>query len=81
MSDYDNQVGLWKRQPKKNEQGEIIDDPNKKYPNYTGNAMVNGTNYDAAAWLGINKTNPKQPDINIKLSIPKPKNNDEEQTF
>ena len=30
MSDYDNQVGLWKRQPKKNEQGEIIDDPNKK---------------------------------------------------
>ena len=24
MSDYDNQVGLWKRQPKKNEQGNCV---------------------------------------------------------
>jgi len=77
MSDYDNQLGLWKRQPKD------TDEPGKKYPNYTGNGMVDGKRKQIAAWLGINKTKDTQPDINIKVSDPQEKSqgNNEEQPF
>jgi hypothetical protein len=64
MSDYDNQIGLWKRQPKDS------DVAGKPYPHYTGKAQIAGESKQAAAWLNTNKTNDKQPDISIKLSDP-----------
>jgi len=76
MSDYDNSIALWKRQPKDS------DVAGKPYPNYTGKGQVNGKTKIAAAWLGINKTKDTQPDINIKLSDPQEQlQNKEEQPF
>jgi len=76
MSDYDNSIALWKRQPKDS------DVAGKLYPNYTGKGQVNGKTKIAAAWLGINKTKDTQPDINIKLSDPQEQlQNKEEQPF
>ena len=76
MSEYDNQIALWKRQPKDS------DVAGKPYPNYTGKGQVNGKTKIAAAWLGINKTKDTQPDINIKLSDPQEQSqNKEEQPF
>jgi len=76
MSEYDNSIALWKRQPKDS------DVAGKPYPNYTGKGQVNGKTKIAAAWLGINKTKDTQPDINIKLSDPQEQSqNKEEQTF
>ena len=37
MSDYDNSIALWKRQPKD------TDVAGKKYPHYTGRAKVSGS--------------------------------------
>ena len=73
MSDYDNQIGLWKRQPKDS------DVAGKPYPNYTGKGQVNGKTKIAAAWLGINKTKDTQPDINIKLSDPQEQSQNKEE--
>ena len=64
MSDYDNQIALWKRQPKD------TDVAGKKYPHYTGRAKVSGSDKQAAAWLNTDKTKDTQPDISIKLSDP-----------
>ena len=76
MSEYDNSIALWKRQPKDS------DVAGKPYPNYTGKGQVNGKTKIAAAWLGINKTKDTQPDINIKLSDPQEQSqNKEEQPF
>ena len=33
---YDNQIALWKRQPREN------DKPGTKYPHYAGKATING---------------------------------------
>nr|BAR27940.1 hypothetical protein [uncultured Mediterranean phage uvMED] len=78
MSDYDNQIGLWKRIPKKDASGNSLDKPGVKYPEYTGKATINGEPKQAAAWLNVEKTKDTQPDISIKLSDPIAK---EEQPF
>jgi len=76
MSDYDNSAALWKRQARD------TDVAGKKYPNYTGNGMVDGKPKQIAAWLGINKTKDTQPDINIKVSEPQQQSqNKEEEPF
>ena len=61
---YDNQIALWKRQPREN------DKPGTKYPHYTGKATINGQPKQAAAWLTTDKSKDTQPDISIKLSEP-----------
>ncbi len=73
MSDYDNQIGLWKRIPKKDASGKSLDKPGVKYPQYTGKATINGELKQAAAWLNVEKTKDTQPDISIKLSDPQSK--------
>jgi hypothetical protein len=73
MNEYDNQLGLWKRQPQDS------DVAGKKYPNYTGKGMVNGKNVEIVAWLGLNKTKDTQPDINIKVNEPKQKSQKDEE--
>ena len=64
MSEYDNSIALWKRQPKD------TDVAGKKYPHYTGKAQISGSAKQAAAWLNTDKTKDTQPDISIKLSDP-----------
>ena len=49
---YDNQIALWKRQPRE------TDKPGTKYPHYTGKASINGTPKQAAAWLNTPQTHP-----------------------
>tara|TARA_R100001163_G_C5042198_1_gene180107 strand:+ start:961 stop:1185 length:225 start_codon:yes stop_codon:yes gene_type:complete len=64
---YDNQIALWKRQPRD------TDKPGTKYPHYTGKATIGGEPKQAAAWLNTEKTKDTQPDISIKLSDPQTK--------
>jgi len=61
---YDNQIALWKRQPRE------TDKAGTKYPHYTGKATIGGEPKQAAAWLNTDKTKDTQPDISIKLSDP-----------
>ena len=64
---YDNQIALWKRQPRE------TDKAGTKYPHYTGKATIGGEPKQAAAWLNTEKTKDTQPDISIKLSDPQTK--------
>ena len=62
MSDYDNQIGLWKRIPKKDASGNSLD------THYNGNITVGGKKMNLAAWLNTEKTKEGQPDISLKIS-------------
>ena len=43
-----------------------------KHPDYTGNLVINGTEYRLAGWKNINEENPDSSFIRIKLSEPQP---------
>tara|TARA_R110000803_G_scaffold163148_1_gene226811 strand:- start:999 stop:1217 length:219 start_codon:yes stop_codon:yes gene_type:complete len=72
MAEYDNQISLWKRQPRD------TDVAGKKYPNYQGKVTMNGATKDCAVWFQLDKTKEGQPDITGKISEPFKK---EEATF
>jgi|TARA_X000001388_G_scaffold7963_1_gene4878 hypothetical protein len=59
---YDNQIALWKRQPRETDKAGV------KYPHYTGKATIGGEQKKAAGWINTEKTKDTQPDISIKLS-------------
>ena len=69
MADYSNRGSLWKREAKPD------DNPEKKYPQYTGNFTdANGTVKNVAMWINTNKEG-EQPDISFVVSDKQKPNN------
>ena len=63
MADYNNRGSLSKRQSKPD------DNPEKKFPQYTGNFTdANGTVKNVAMWINTNKEKDTQPDISFVVS-------------
>jgi|TARA_R110000796_G_scaffold12741_1_gene41821 hypothetical protein len=64
MADFDNQISLWKRQPRE------TDVAGKGYPHYQGKVTMNGVTKDCAVWIQTDKTKDTQPDMSGKISEP-----------